>query len=210
MITSRYTPISEVLREDRYTKYYDLKLDQFMYLADLLEERSQELSDLLSSVSAESSYGNIGLLDYMALPEDKKTIIDQIPLVQDDLINIQVRMNQIANLPFNQNIPWQWLVPFDCHNIFSDGMTYQKKKPADVNKARIKGKKSRLEALIFIHERWSKNPKISKSEMYSIVKSELGMPYESDTLRDWILEAESVNAIDVPEAAKKVGRRKNK
>lgn len=210
MITSRYTPISEVLREDRYTKYHDLKLDQFMYLADLLEERRQELSDLLSSVSAESSYGNIGLLDYMALPEDKKTIIDQIPLVQDDLINIQVRMNQMANLPFNQNIPWQWLVPFECHEIFSDGMTYQKKKPADVNKARIKGKKSRLEALIFIHERWSKNPKISKSEMYSIVKSELGMPYESDTLRDWILEAESVNAIDVPEAAKKVGRRKNK
>jgi len=210
MITSRYTPISEKLREDRYTKYSGFKLDQFMQLADLLGEKHQKLMKLLSSISDESPDGNIGLLGYIALPNDKKIVIDQIPLIQDELINIQVRLNQMAKLPFDQNVPWQWLVPFEFHKIFSDGMSYQKNKSLDITEARRRGKSWRLRCLIFMHEKWSKNPEISKSEMYSIVKSELDPPYSTDSLKDWISEATDVNAIDVPEATQKKGRRKNK
>ena len=73
MITSRYTPISEMLREDRYTKYSGFKLDQFMQLADLLGEKHQKLMKLLSSISDESPDGNIGLLGYIAIPNDEKS-----------------------------------------------------------------------------------------------------------------------------------------
>jgi hypothetical protein len=208
MLTSyqAYTPLSDYLKEENFAVYSDKRVDDLPMLMDQLKEQLKLYDYFFGLAQNFSNFGHVGLLGELSLDDELKEILKKVITLQEMLTNLLVRVNQLRGLPFDKDIPWQWCVHPMFHNAFNDGIAYAKKKPKTPSEGEVINDKARLLFWMFAQNRWKHDASINKKTMIDQAIEDLELHKSAHTLRKWLLQAEKVNAIDVPDQHTQPGR----
>jgi len=208
MLTSyqAYTPLSDYLKEENFTVYSDKRVDDLPLLAEELKKQRELYEYFIGRVQSFSNYGHVGILAALLLDDKQQEALEAVVNLQEMLTNLLVRINQLQGFPFDKDIPWQWCVHPQFHGAFNDGVGYVKNKPKTPSEGEVLNDKAKLAFWMFAHDRWKHDVSINKKTMIDQAIEELELHKSADTLRKWLLQAEKVNAIDVPDQHTQPGR----
>jgi len=201
-----YTSLSEYLKEENFTAYSDKRVDDLPLLAEMFKKQLELYEYFFGMAQSFSNFGYVGILTELSLDDKQKEVLEAVINLQVMLTNLLVRINQLQGLPFDKDISWQWCVHPQFHGAFNDGVGYAKKKPKTPSEGETINDKARFLFWMFAQKRWKHDASINKKTMIDQAIEELELHKSAHTLRKWLLQAEKVNAIDVPDQHTQPGR----